>query len=225
MAKSAEKIQARELRRAGRSIRSIAQQLKVSKSSASLWCEDIQLTAEQITLLDDKARPARYAAILKGAQANHQRKLDRIAYWEQEAVKDIGIVGKRELFFIGLGLYFGEGSKKEYFQFTNSSPELIKLCIEWLKLLNISTQELNCRVFINEIHRERAEIVQNRWVEITGIPKDNFAPVTFIQSKLKKLYENHDTYLGVLAIRAYKSSELFYRILGLMKVFLYNTKT
>lgn len=41
------------------------------------------------------------------------------------------------------------------------------------------------------------------------------------KSKLKKIYDNHDAYLGVLSIRAYKSSELFYQILGLIKVFLY----
>jgi transposase len=47
MAKSVEKEEARKLRKEGMSILAISKKLKVSKSSASLWCRDIELTLEQ----------------------------------------------------------------------------------------------------------------------------------------------------------------------------------
>ncbi|PIU37083.1 hypothetical protein COT02_02695 [Candidatus Roizmanbacteria bacterium CG07_land_8_20_14_0_80_34_15] len=48
MAKSKEKLQALRLRRKGESIKKIAKLVKVSVSTASLWCHDVELTDSQI---------------------------------------------------------------------------------------------------------------------------------------------------------------------------------
>ena len=44
MAKSAQKLQARTLRRQGKSIGEIAKIVGISKDSASHWCRDVALT-------------------------------------------------------------------------------------------------------------------------------------------------------------------------------------
>ena len=46
-AKDEEKAQARALRKDGWSYRRIAKELKVSMSSVSLWCSDVEITQEQ----------------------------------------------------------------------------------------------------------------------------------------------------------------------------------
>ena len=51
MAKFALRIQARELRRKGVSVKTIAKQLKISKGSASIWVRDIILSVEQLEAL------------------------------------------------------------------------------------------------------------------------------------------------------------------------------
>ena len=48
MAKSKEKLHARQLRKKGLSIKNIAQKLSVSPGSVSIWCSDIVLTKDQI---------------------------------------------------------------------------------------------------------------------------------------------------------------------------------
>jgi transposase len=49
--KTAERLKARRLRRAGHSLREIERRLDVSRSSVSLWVRDIQLADEQIAEL------------------------------------------------------------------------------------------------------------------------------------------------------------------------------
>lgn len=48
------------------------------------------------------------------------------------------------------------------------------------------------------------------------IPKLQFKSPIYIPQKTKKLYENHDNYYGVVALRVIKSTNLKYRIQGLI---------
>jgi predicted transcriptional regulator len=52
MAKSVIRLQARELRKSGLGIKTIAHQLGVSSSTVSLWSRDIKLTEDQIKNLE-----------------------------------------------------------------------------------------------------------------------------------------------------------------------------
>lgn len=54
MAKSIQKMEARQMRKNGKSIKEIAIKLQVSKSSASVWCSDIILSSKQINDLNKK---------------------------------------------------------------------------------------------------------------------------------------------------------------------------
>jgi hypothetical protein len=224
MAKSLKKHKARELRSSGKSIKQISQILNVSKSSVSVWCRDIRLNPKQVKNLYDRMVLLSHAGRIKGAEKNRQKKIDRILFWEEDARKEIGPVSKRDLLIAGIALYLGEGSKKEYFQFTNSSAALVLLCLRWLKLFDIEPEQLSARLFVNQSHRDRMYSIEDHWHRVSGIPKTNFTKPHFIKAKSKKQYESRDTYFGVIAIRAYKGSELFYRVLGLMKAFLYNTE-
>ena len=51
MAKSLLRFKARELRRSGKSIKNIAIELKVAKTTVSYWVKDIILTENQLFLL------------------------------------------------------------------------------------------------------------------------------------------------------------------------------
>jgi len=60
MAKFKEKNKAIQLRKSGKSIGEIANQLNVSKSVVSLWCRDIALTKKQIDALHKKMMVGSY---------------------------------------------------------------------------------------------------------------------------------------------------------------------
>jgi len=74
MAKSKEQSLARSLRKNGLSIKEISDKLKVSKSSASLWCSEIKLTEEQIQKLHDKMVRGSYKGRMIVARLQKERK-------------------------------------------------------------------------------------------------------------------------------------------------------
>jgi len=68
MAKSKAKLQARELRQKGKSIKEIAEILKVSPGSVSVWCRDIELTTHQIEVLQERMLDVNYGNRVKYLQ-------------------------------------------------------------------------------------------------------------------------------------------------------------
>ena len=108
MAKFREKIKAQELRQQGKSIKEIAKFLGVSKSSISIWCRDIVLTAEQIESLQKRmSTKGSYEARLKGARTQHERRLQQIKRLQEEGFKIIESLSKRDLLLIGV-VFIGE---------------------------------------------------------------------------------------------------------------------
>ncbi len=211
------------MRRRGASIREIASALKISKSSSSDWCRDIPLSEKQIKKLHESMLAGNYRGRLKGSQMQKEKRLNQIQTHEKEGLRNLGKIGKRDLLFIGLGLHLGEGGKTgNRVRFTNSNPEIIGLFIAWVHdIFRIPRSQIHCRVMINEIHRKREVMVRKGWSKILKLPLSQFKRTVFIKSKVKKVYENYDRFLGTLTITIPKSSDLQYRILGLTKGLVY----
>ncbi len=224
MAKSEERVKARAMRRAGESIKVIAKQLGVSKSSVSHWCEEIILSPEQVAALDMRKLTHGYRGRLIGARSQRERKLHRIEELKQKGISQIGHITINNLLLVGLGLYMGEGRKSDdTFQFTNSNPDFVMFIIRWLELcFGVSRSDMYCRILINDIHQPRTIAVSLRWSELLHIPLEQFRKTIFIKTKNKKVYENYDVHLGTLALRVRKCSDLQRRILGLTHGLVYN---
>jgi hypothetical protein len=217
MAKSKEKNKARELRLQGRSIREIAKKLKVSKGSASIWCRDIELTSQQIEKLQKRMLVGSYKGRLKGARTQLQRRLKKIALLQKEGARLLGSLSRRDLFLIGTGLYWGEGSKQRRARITNSDPEVIKFAINWFRSIwKIPKDYFTLQVLINKVHRRRVSEVEKYWSYITGIPKSQFTKTTLIKAKNRKFYKNFKTHYGTLIISIRRGGDLQYKIMGLI---------
>lgn len=219
MAKPTQKIKAQKLRAQGLSIKAIAIQLKVSKSSASIWCRDIILTSEQIQRLHQKMVLGSYAGRLKGARVNKERKEQRKAFYLREAEKKLNNLSQRELLFAGVALYWGEGGKTENrLRFYNSDPRAIQFILAWLKKsMGVSVERIYFYVLINQIHHYRVDKVVRYWCEVTGFSEKHFRNSILVKSNSKKVYENHDQHFGTLCVAVLKSSDLFYEVNALIK--------
>ncbi|OGI27083.1 MAG: hypothetical protein A2359_02260 [Candidatus Moranbacteria bacterium RIFOXYB1_FULL_43_19] len=216
MAKSKEQFLARNLRKKGLSIKEIAEKLNVSKSSASLWCSDIQLTEEQTQKLHTKMIRGSYKGRMVGAKLQKEKKRKRIEECLRKARKDIYALRKRELFIAGLALYWGEGSKSSSgVRFHNSDPAAIQFAMNWFrKSLKVERERFLMYVNINEIHKARLREVVKYWSKITKVSASQFRKPILIKAKNKKFYENFSHHYGTLSIRIAKSSDLLYQILG-----------
>lgn len=221
MAKVHEKIKAFQMRRDGASIKEIAQALGIGKSTASIWLRDIQLTSVQKEKLFRKMVSAGHKGRLMGAAMNREKKLERIRRAQSEAIERISSLNQESLFYLGLGLYWGEGTKSATgaLSIVNSDPRIIQTAMEWfIRCFSIPQNRFRARIFISDVHRDREKDVLRFWAKTLGLPSSQFARTVFL-NRGKKVYENHKTYYGVLALTVLKGREVRYSILALIERF------
>jgi transcriptional regulator with XRE-family HTH domain len=219
MAKSRERNKAIKLREQGMSIKEIAKKIGVSKSSASIWCRDIVLTKAQVKRLHESMIKGSYAGRMKGARMQYERRLKVIEMAEINGRAEIGSLSKRDLLISFISLYWGEGSKKSrQFAINNSDPQMVTFIIKALrKLWGIEEERLVLTVGINEIHKNRDKEVVNYWSKVTGVPTDQFRKTIFIKAKTKKHYDNFKIHYGTVTVKVKKSSDIYYKTMGLIK--------
>lgn len=216
MSKPESRKKARQLRRRGLGVKTIAYRLGVSSSTASLWCGDIKLTSTQKKVLEERAHDPYYGRRKDNILRQRQKKLDSIEFFKRAGIKEIGKLTKRELFISGVALYWAEGFKKDSrLGFANSDPAMIKFFLKWLiECCDVSKQAIRVRVGLNISHKDRINEVENYWVKITGLSKIHFQKPFFQKFIWKKEYPKPEEYFGVLRIRANKQLPLFRKIHG-----------
>jgi len=218
MAKATLRLQARELRKNGKSIKTIAELTGAAKSSVSVWVRDIVLTSEQKEQLVLSERIGIRRGQLLGGEYHRQKRLSQIKAAEEDGRKFMSKLTKKELLLVGLALYWGEGSKKSTkLQFCNSDPKMIQFLLLWLgECFGIRTEEIRCRVGINEIHKERDVLVKKYWSEITRIPLQQFETTSLKHTDNRKVYTNLEEHYGTLSVNVIKPAKYFYKVLGLI---------
>lgn len=217
MAKQLAKEAAHRMRRYGTSLAEIATHLHVSKSTVSTWCRDIPLSLVATERIVSRAHKSSTKGILAYTESLRQMREMRMTEDAELGQRRVGEFSKRDLYFIGLGLYWGEGYKRgnQEFGFTNSDPEMIKLYIQWLRVsFGISHDSLILRVSINKIHSSRVDYVETFWSKVTNVPRLQFTRISLIQSASKKEYTNYSDYFGTLRIKVRRGAHLRREILG-----------
>lgn len=153
---------------------------------------------------------------VEGAHMQRDRKQQRIQSSIREAREDVKKISDRERFLTGVGLYWGEGGKKDGgIRFYNSDPAIIRFIMCWFReSLHVSEERFSLYVLINIAHEKRLGAVLEYWSKVTGVPKEQFGKPILARVKNKKVYENVNQHCGTLCVRVRKSSDLFYRIMG-----------
>jgi hypothetical protein len=216
MSKSLQRIKARDLRKTGFGIKIIAKLCKVSSSTVSIWCSDIRLTADQIKQLENRAHDPRYGERLEYTQKQHQEKIKKIETLFHEGVSDISDINNRELFLIGIALYWAEGFKKDNLVgFSNSDPRMIKLFIKWLRdCCNLTQDRIKLRLGLNEQYKDKTKDIEQFWSNNLIIPITQFQKPFYQKVRWKKIYDHPEEYHGVLRVRVSKSTDLLRKIHG-----------
>jgi len=219
MAKSAERIKARELRSQGWSIKQVAKELKVSTSTASLWNKDVKLSQVQIKELERRGKDPHYGKRLLNSLRQRKEKELRTRRIMMEAERRMGELSARETMIAGAALYWAEGFKKDRMAgFANSDSGMVKFILRWLKeCLGVEGGNIRLRVGINERQKSRTDEIQKYWSQVTEIPLDSFYKPFYQRVIWKKVYEHPELYMGTLRVRVLKSTDLLRRILGMIE--------
>ena len=218
MAKSLLMIKARKLREQGLSMRDITSSLSVSKNSVSRWTKDILLTKEQMESLRGSRLKGAELGRFNSALLKKQTRFKIVEDARNEGIRIISKLSIRELLVTGTALYWGEGGKKNRrIEFCNSDPKMIRFIISWLiKCFKVKRENLTCTVGINQAHVYRELIVKEYWSKMSNVPLDQFRKTSFKRVQSKKIYENVNEHYGTLSIVVRKSTQLYYKIMGLI---------
>lgn len=216
--KSEEKRQAIALRKQGKTYNEILKNIVVSKSTLSLWLREVSLAKPQKQRLTAK----KYAAQQRGGDARRRMRLEEGINIDALCKKDIGKLTDRELFLIGVILYWAEGTKKNgdrvssMIDFANSDPAMVALFVKWLvEFAEVEKTDIQLRLHLHENHKDREIKIKKVWLESTGLPVASFTKTNYKKhnpSTLRKKVDN--TYIGLVSVRVKKSTRLNRRILG-----------
>ena len=222
MAKSLLRIKSRELRKNGKSIKEIASLIGVSKGTVSLWCRDIELTKTQLENLMNRQENGLKQGQINAALIKRRLRKEKAERYYREGLARMANLSDKEQFIAGLALYLAEGAKKERrIKFINSDPKIIKFAVDWfIKFFQLPRERFIFSIIINEMHRNREEVVKNFWSKYLDVPLSQFRKSCFVKTKQNKIYENYDNYYGTINFRVLQSADLFYKIQGLLNALL-----
>jgi transcriptional regulator with XRE-family HTH domain len=205
------KTRARQLRRAGRTYDEIVAELGVAKSSVSLWVRDLPSPRRSV-------EHARRMAEARWEPFRREREQARRRATEQ-ARSEFGLLTERELFVLGVGLYWAEGTKSKPYRlseavtFVNSDPDMIRVYLAWLALLGVEPHRMRFSVMIHE----SADVAsaEQYWAALVGQDVADFGKTTLKRHNPKTIRKNVGAdYRGCLVVRVRQGADLYRRIEG-----------
>src|SRR3989344_6767122 len=216
--KTEEKLNAIKLRKEGKTYSDILRVIPVAKSTLAIWLKEAKLSVPENQIFTE----ARRLASLRGGQAKRKQRIEKQQKIFSKANLEIKNISLRELFLIGIIMYWAEGAKeKEYYpgsqlQFSNMDSNMIQVFLIWLfKVCKINKNMIVFNIFLHETHKARVEEVRRFWSKITFFPIENFSTIYWKRNKLKTNRRNtEEKYHGVLKIKVKQSSELVRKIAG-----------
>ncbi|QMU79417.1 hypothetical protein GXW83_30620 [Streptacidiphilus sp. PB12-B1b] len=206
--------QARRLRREGRTYDEIEEALGVSRSSVSLWVRDLPKPPPRFTReeLARRASEARWEPLRRLRDAERRTA-------KEAAAASIGDVSDRELFVMGVVLYWAEGTKdkayarRESVALINSDPDVITVYLAWLDLLGVDRSRLRFRVHIHE--SADVDGAQGFWADLVGVDVAELRRPTLKRHNPLTVRKNTgEDYRGCLVINVLGSADLYRRIEG-----------
>jgi len=217
--KPSERQLAIKLRKKGFTYSEILERVSVAKSTLSLWLRSVGLALPQKQRITKKRIQAR----LKGAAARRQKRILLTKKIHKMASQEIGNVSERELFLIGIALYWAEGTKqKEHnisqdVKFSNSDSLMIKLFLKWLtNICGILAEDIKFEIYLHETNI--IDGVKEFWAKATGFPQYSFQTIYWKKNKIGTKRKNTgDNYKGLLRIKVKKSTNFNRKIEGWIK--------
>ncbi|MCX6718775.1 MAG: hypothetical protein NTZ38_00100 [Candidatus Taylorbacteria bacterium] len=221
MAKLESKLKAIRLRKLGKTLSEIMREVPVAKSTIALWMKEVGLSVPQKQAITEKRR----AGQRRVAEAQRNKRIKRQRELIENARVEIKKMTKRELWFVGIALYWAEGAKEKEERpgnrasFSNSDPKMIAIFIRWLReCAEIPDDRIYLDLYIHESHRAKVDEVLKKWSEVLDMSLFFFKYTYFKKNKIKTLRKNTGAlYMGVLRVNIRASSDLNRKITGWIK--------
>jgi len=172
---STKREESTELRKQGLSYNEISRKLNVPKSTLSGWLKDLPLSkiAKSKNIEKSKLVSAKNIVALNRKRAvEYKIKVEAIL---SSYSKNLPVVKKDELFWLGLALFLAEGGKREKWsmRFVNSDPLLISIMMRFFRqICEVEDDHFRFRIHLHENANPDESL--KFWSEIASISKTQF---------------------------------------------------
>lgn len=172
-----------ELRKSGFSYSYISEKIRITKGTLSAWLSSVPYAPNDEMLL--KMGKARTASGL----AKHKLKLDSMDKANRQAKRDIGVLSRRDVFMLGLGLYLGEGTKThDIVRIINSNPQTMSFAVRWFKeVCGLENSNFRLRLHVYPDNNVAESI--KFWSLATSISESQFQQTYIDVRKGKKMFK------------------------------------
>lgn len=209
----------RQLRGGGLTYGEISENTGVSPGTLSWWLRDIPRPPDLDEATRQRAEARRLAALRKRSVELNSRRARLRADTVERAWRQIGAVGERALFVLGVALYWAEGAKRkpwaarDRITFVNSDPSIILSWLRWLDLVGVPRERCRFRLQIHE-HADIAA-AERFWADTVGVTVDQLMRTTLKRHRPVSPRRNTGpSYRGCLTIGVLRSAELYCQVEG-----------
>lgn len=208
------KEQAIGLRQKGYSLKEISQELSISKSTASLWLRDIELSGNALKRLKTIVRNGQ----LKAAENKKAHTRALLQEFKENAKQFLGKIDlDQDMMKVCCAImYWCEGGKyDQVVQLTNSDSKLIAAFLHLMRS-SFSLNESKFRVcmHLHDYHSEEEQ--KDFWSRITAVPQSQFIKSYQKDNTGKRIRNN---YQGCIMIKYY-DVEVMRELLAVGQAFL-----
>lgn len=205
------------MRRQGKSYNEINKELGVAKSTLSAWLKDVPFSEEVKRNQLYNIKQTWVKNIREFNRKRHDHYLLDVEAQLNEFACDIPTLTQRDLFFLAMGLYWGEGSKKTQSTvvMTNSDPKVILASLRFFtEYCRIKPERIQGGLNIHP-NIDRDESIEY-WSHLTGIPSQKIITQVVVSSASKGKRPKNNLPYGTFRIIIKKAS--FYRqIMGWLR--------
>ena len=215
MKKPSEQVEAVALRRAGLSYHAIMQRCRVAKSTLWRWLKHEGLVATQPQQITELKRIAQRKAVM----AIKASRIARVNMILEQARKEIQSISYRELWLIGIALYWAEGAKQKPHNnaqpvaFSNSDPAMLQVFLRWLEeICYCSRPQLRFDMYIHESGNIPA--ARQFWSTALQVPSEQFRIRLKRHQRAPHRRNIGQTYVGLVRVTVPQSTALNRNITG-----------
>jgi len=220
------KQRAISLRLEGYSYNIIKRKLEIkSKGTLSYWFKDLSLPEESKRKLEKNIKLANDRGLFRFNRQRTEKiiKENRVAF--QEGITKVQDLSPKDLFLIGVSLYWGEGTKSENnrgnlrLAFSNSDPDMIKVFLRFLReILEVKEEKIRAGIHIySSINPDEA---RRFWSGVTKLPVSRFYIVNQVSgaSRGKRAFNQLPYGTAVIIVNDRK---LFFKVKGMIRGIIY----
>lgn len=206
-----------ELREQGKSYNEIVKILGVAKGTVSYWLHGVPLSDTAKSLLAKNVEKATRLGFFRFNKERTQTIQKENEMLRSLASREVASLSKKDLFLVGVSLYWGEGYQSEAkgnysLRFVNSNPFMIALFMRFVREV-LEIEESWIKPYIQTHKNIRREKAIQFWSKITKLPPSVFHIFDQVSRASQGKRPTRSLPYGTLGIRINRR-KLFFRMKG-----------